>query len=377
MAVGAAMKNGAFNWLAMKLLTNKFMQGKGWTTLFVIFILAWLTGAFNPIIMCMIYCGFMTSMFKQCGVEKDDPLVLYSFLAIAYQLMRGQILFPFKGTGLVYLNSYNNMFPNLPMPYGQYMSMMIVMGILMTFVLIALMKFVFRIDVSPLSNFKLEGGAPVATKGQVRALWLFVLFLVLAILATMGPLAAYLGVVNVVGIAMLVGALAALIPDENGKPIADLEDLLGMINWGQVMMVGYIMVISSQMMNPTTGITALTANVIKPFMTLPPVVFIVVVMTFCMLLTNVANNMLATVLCMPFMVNFATMIGMNPIGMVCLLFIVSEFALATPAASPVTAVAMSQEMVTSSKMSVCGIKLVIPLFIVFLIVGWPLQGLIF
>jgi hypothetical protein len=165
--------------------------------------------------------------------------------------------------------------------------------------------------------------------------------------------------------------------DENGKPLGDLEDLLHMVNWGQVMMVGYIMVVSTQMMAPATGISAFTANIIKPFMTLPPVVFIIVVMTFCMVLTNVANNMLATVLCMPFMVNFATMIGMNPIGMVCLLFIISEFALATPAASPVTAVAMSQDYVTSNKMSVAGIKLVIPLFIVFMIVAWPLQGIIF
>ena len=377
MAVGAAMKNGAFNWLAMKLLTNKFMQGKAWTTLFIVFILAWLTGAFNPIIMCMIYCGFMTSMFQQCGVKKDDPLVLYTFLAISYQLMRGQILFPFKGTGLVYLNMYNNMFPNLPMPYGQYMVMMVIMGILMTFVLLALMKFVFRVDVSPLANFKLEGGCPKATTHQKQALILFVVFLFANIFATMGPLAQYLGVIGIVGNSMLIGAIVPLLKDENGKPLGDLEDLLHMVNWGQVMMVGYIMVVSTQMMAPATGISAFTANIIKPFMTLPPVVFIIVVMTFCMALTNVANNMLATVLCMPFMVNFATMIGMNPIGMVCLLFIISEFALATPAASPVTAVAMSQDYVTSNKMSVAGIKLVIPLFIVFMIVAWPLQGIIF
>ena len=68
---------------------------------------------------------------------------------------------------------------------------------------------------------------------------------------------------------------------------------------------------------------------------------------------------------------------MSPIGMVALLFIISEFALATPAASPITAVAMSQEMVSSKKMSAGGIKLVIPLFIVFMIIAWPLQAVIF
>ena len=40
-------------------------------------------------------------------------------------------------------------------------------------------------------------------------------------------------------------------------------------------------------------------------------------------------------------------------------------------------IAMSQDMVTSSKMSKAGIKLVIPLFLVFLVVAWPLQAIIF
>ena len=144
------------------------------------------------------------------------------------------------------------------------------------------------------------------------------------------------------------------------------------------MMVGYIMVVSSQMMNPTTGITAMMANIIKPFMGLPPMVFILVVMLFCLVLTKVANNMLATILCMPFLVSFGAMIGMNPVGMVCLMFIVSEFALATPAASPVTAVAFSYtDWVSTGKMSKTAIMLVALLFVVFMLIGWPLASFVF
>ena len=42
MAIGVAMKNGAFSWLAMKLLTNKVMAGKGYVIVTVILLLAWL-----------------------------------------------------------------------------------------------------------------------------------------------------------------------------------------------------------------------------------------------------------------------------------------------------------------------------------------------
>ncbi|MBO5430022.1 MAG: hypothetical protein J6A10_08690, partial [Peptococcaceae bacterium] len=228
MAIGVAMKNGAFTWLAMKLLTNKAMAGKGFLILAVILLLAWAVGSFNPIIMMMIFASFMISMFEQVGVKKDDKLVVLMMLAVAYQLMRGQILFPFMGTGLTYLMAYNNMFPNLPIPMGQYLAMMLTMGLIMLVVLLALLKFVFRVDVSPLSNYKPEGGVPAATKGQKTALILFVAFMVLNIVMIFAPqpIKGFLEQFGIVGIAMMIGAIVPLLKDENGKPLGDPEELL-------------------------------------------------------------------------------------------------------------------------------------------------------
>ena len=302
------------------------------------------------------------------------------FIGVSYQLMRGQILFPFMSTGLTYLMAYNNMFPDLPIPMGQYLIMMVAMGLIMLVVLLALMKFVFRVDISPLTNYKPEGGVPAATKGQKTSLCIFLIFLILNVLHIFAPqpLRGFLEQFGIVGIAMMMGALVPLLKDENGNPLGNLEELLHLVNWGQLLMIGYIMVVSTQMMMPTTGISVLMANIIQPFMTLPPLVFIIVVMLFCLVLTNVANNMLAAILCMPFLVNFGSLIGMNPVGMVCLMFIISEFALATPAASPVTAVAFSYtDWVSTGKMTKYGILLVAILFVVFMLIGWPLQAIIF
>ena len=380
MAVGVAMKNGAFTWLAMKLLTNPAFAGRGWAILTVILLLAWLVGSFNPIIMMMIFASFMISMFEQVGVKKDDKLVVFMFLAVSYQLMRGQILFPFMGTGMVYMNAYNSMFPNMPMPMNQYMTMMVIMGLIMLVVLLLLMKFVFRVDVSPLANYKPTQQVPPATKGQKMALAIFVVFIGVMIFSVFAPGAIkhFLEQFTVVGVGMLLGALVPLLKDENGNPLGNLEDLLHMGNWGQIMMVGYIMIVSSQMMMPTTGITTLMANIMKPFMALPPMVFILFVMVFCLVLTNVANNMMCAVLCMPFLVNFGVMVGMNPVAMVCLMFIITEFALATPAASPVTGVAFSYtDWVSSGKMMKYGILMSVVLFVVFLVVGWPVANFVF
>ncbi|MBO5430368.1 MAG: hypothetical protein J6A10_10510, partial [Peptococcaceae bacterium] len=212
------------------------------------------------------------------------------------------------------------------------------------------------------------------------ALIIFVIFMLMNIVMIFAPepIKGFLNQFGIVGIAMLLGALVPLLKDENGKPLGNLEELLHLVNWGQLMMVGYIMVVSTQMMMPTTGISAMMANLIKPFMALPPMVFIVVVLVLCMILTNIANNMLTAILCMPFLVNFGSMMGMNPVGMVCMMFILSEFALATPAASPVTGVAFSYtNWVSSGQMTKYGILLSVLLFIAFLIIGWPLQSIIF
>lgn len=294
--------------------------------------------------------------------------------------MCGQILFPFMGTGLTYLMAYNNMFPDFPIPMGQYMIMMICMGLIMLLVLLALLKFVFRVDVSPLANYKPEAGVPAATKGQKSALIIFVIFMLMNVVMIFAPepIKSFLEQFGIVGIAMLLGALVPLLKDETGAPLGNLEELLHLVNWGQIMMVGYIMVVSTQMMMPTTGISTFMANIIKPFMGLPSMVFIIVVMVLCLVLTNIANNMLTAVLCMPFLVNFGSMMGMNPVGMVCMMFILSEFALATPAASPVTGVAFSYtNWVSSGKMTKYGILLSVVLFVVFMLIGWPLQAIIF
>ena len=379
LAVGIGIKNGAFNWLAMKVLTNKFLEGKPYVMLFAVFIISWLTGSFNPIIMCVIVCAFMTSIFEQVGVKKDDPLVVFTFLGIAYQLMRGQILFPFFGTSLVLIGAYNAMFPNIPMDMTAYFSMMIIMGLIMAVVYLALMKFVFRVDVTPLANYRLEGTTPAATKGQKYALIIFVVFLAGAILSSLSVpfISPFLKKFDVLGLSLLLGCAAALIKDENGKPLANMDEMLRMADWGLLCMMVYIMTLSSYMNTPATGIGTAMGYLFQPFMSLPPIVFIIVVMIIATLLTNVANNVMVAVVCMPFLANFASLVGLSPVGMVILVFIISEFALATPGASPVTAVAFTQDYVTSSSMTKAALKILPFLFVIFLVIAWPLVDILF
>ncbi|MEE0434581.1 MAG: SLC13 family permease [Peptococcaceae bacterium] len=378
--IGICNETGAFSWLINKLLTNKFMQGKAWITIWVILLIAWIAGPFNPIIMAIIFCAFATQIFKQVGVKNNEKLPIFMYLGISYAAMMGQILFPFMGTGLTLIMAYNNMFPDTPLDFAKYLLFMIPSGIVMVTVYVLLMRFVFRVDVSKVADFKLENKeAKKIKKDQKKALLIFVVFMVLSVCSSLplGAVQTFLSQFNIGGITLCMLAVIALMKKEDGSPLCDLEQGLKSVNWGQVTMVGYIMVIATYMNTPDTGIPNAMSMLLQPFMGLPPLVFIIVALAFAALLTNFANNMIVVVLIMPFMFNFSHMIGMEPTGMICLLFLLSQFALMTPAASPVTAVCMTQEMAEARLMTKAAIKIVPLLFIVSVALGWPLAQILF
>ena len=93
------------------------------------------------------------------------------------------------------------------------------------------------------------------------------------------------------------------------------------------------------MNNPEFGIRETISMIIKPMMGLSPYVFIVSLLTICVVLTHFATNMVLCIIMMPFMVTFATSVGMNPTGAVALLFFSCQMSLATPGGgAPVSAI---------------------------------------
>lgn len=377
--IGICNDTGAFNWLINKLLTNKVMQGRAWVTIWVILMISWIMGPFNPIIMAIIFCAFATQIFRQVGIQKNEKLPIFMYLGISFSAMMGQILFPFMGTGLTLIMAYNNMFPDTPLDFVKYLLFMIPSGIVMVAVYVLLMRFVFRIDVSKVAEFKQQGEAKKITKDQKKAFAIFVIFMVLSVCSALplGAISSFLSMFNIGGITLVMLAIISLMKKEDGEKLCDVEQALKNNNWGQITMVGYIMVIATYMNTPDTGIPTAMATLLQPFMALPPIVFVVFALFFAALLTNFANNMIVCVLVMPFMFSFSKMIGMEPTGMICLLFLLSQFALMTPAASPVTAVCMTQEMADSNLMTKAAVKIVPLLFIVAIVLGWPFAQILF
>lgn len=377
--INVCSETGAFNWIIDKVLTSKAMQGKGWLTVWVLFLLTYMMGFTNPIIICLVICSFITSICHQVGITKNEKFPIYVYLGVAFAGMLGQVLFPFVGTGLTLIMAYNAMFPNFPLDFVSYLIFMLPMGIVLITIYTLVLKFIFRVDVSKLSDFKPDKEVGPSNRDQKIALGIFLLFIVLLIISSLplGAISTFIAKFGMVGITFILLGVLDLLKKEDGSRLIDVEKSLSTVPWGLVLMMAYIMVVATYMNTPDTGIATAMAALLNPFTVLPPLVFIIVALTFAAVMTNFANNMIIIILVMPFMFNFASSIGLAPTGMIVLLFIMAQFALATPAASPVTAVAMGQDMADANEMTKAAIKIVPLMFIIGLCLGWPFVSLIF
>ena len=87
--------------------------------------------------------------------------------------------------------------------------------------------------------------------------------------------------------------------------------------------------------------------------------------------------MIIAVMVMPFLVNYAQAVGINTTMCIVLLWILVQLALANPAASPVTAVAMTQELADASEMSKTALKILPIMLIIEMAIAIPVSQIFF
>ena len=346
--IAVTTETGAMDWLVGKLLGAKFTAGKPWLTIWFLFLVAYIMGNFNSVIMALVMVAVLNSVFKQLGVEPYSKLPMLMFLGIAFCLMLGQVTFPFLGVGLVLVSAYSAMFKTA-LDFAQYIMFALPIGLTMTIVYTMLMRFVMRVDVTPFKNYdpsmaKRDGDGKI-NRDQKLALFFFFFYCLLVLFSNirqLGPVYQICSKFGMYGLCTGTIIIMTFLRKEDGSPLMDFNKLAKHMSWDIIVLTAYIMVLSTLMSSPDAGISASFQMLLKPLTSLSPYVFIVAVLAFGCFVTNFANNLVLTILLMPMVVQFAAMVGMQPLGIICLLFFACQMALGTPGGSPVTAIMFAQ-----------------------------------
>lgn len=382
MVMGVALEVGGIDWLVNKLLRSKLFMGKPWFTVWFFLFLCYLLGNFGAVFLVLVICQFIASLFKQIGAKPYSALTCLLFLGVAYCLMMGQVVFPYLGLGMTLTGAYSAM-SAVPLDMGKYMLFGLPLGAVMTVVYVLLMRFVFRVDVSPFMNLTEEtlGEAKPCTSDQKKALiMLFLMFgaNICSAFPFFGILYQATAYLTIFGVAIVALLIMGLLKREDGTPLFNPRKASGYVAWDIILLSAFIMAISNVMTTPETGITNSLFILLQPMTQFSPWVFIILLVVVAAIVTNFANNLVLTIALMPFMITYLAQVEMPPTGPMILLFISCQMALCTPGGSPMTAVAFSMtDWVEPQKMMRYGLCL-LPLLLFFdLLFGVPLNMLLF
>lgn len=375
-------ETGSITWLVNSILGSNFTKGKPWRTLMLLFLAVYVGGILNSMVMAVVFVGVFTKICKNLNISPFTKLPTFMMIGAAIALLMGQVGIPVMGNGLMLIATYNATFSN-PLNFGKYMLFMIPIGLLTIGFFLVLMRFLFRVDVTPLKEYRAEliGGRQTITKDQKLAIGFFLIymvFMVLSSLTILEPLTSYLAKLGMFGIISIVICVMMLVHNSEGKPILNYYSACGKIGWDPVLMVAFIMVISAFMNIEETGVSQTLATLLTPFTQLNPIVFVILALLFAVLLTNVMTNLIVVVIVMPVLYNYSLIAGLNPTMLIIMLFLFSHLAICTPAAAPATGICMSAtEIIKASDMMKYACICLPLLFIFDLIVGLALAQLIF
>lgn len=387
----ALIKSNVSAWFAQWILRRDFIIGRPWVFTGVILLATYFLAFFEQTSICFLIWPVMYTIFDQVGFKRGDKYVAVMLVYIIIMSLLSFASDPFKTGAFLLLGNLwsmaaNNPGMNIPaLPAASYFCFALVISLISIAGLLFAMRFIFRVDVSPLLKLdpevlRREPLLPM-TGYQIGVLVAFALF------ACWILLPGIIGKDNAVGAFLsknsLLAPLFALFlvgfVHLRGKPIADLSETASVYPWRIFLLIAVAMLLGDAMTGKGTNVTIfmeyVLRNALSGFGYVPLCVAVILLGLVC---TNFCNSVVLGLVLTPVLLAMCNAFGMNagPL-MACFIYAVL-IAACTPAASPFAAMLFGnsrwlspREIVTysvSASLLIAG---------VIIVVGIPLAMLIF
>ena len=387
----ALIKSNVSAWFAQWILRRDFIIGRPWVFTGVILLATYFLAFFEQTSICFLIWPVMYTIFDQVGFKRGDKYVAVMLVYIIIMSLLSFASDPFKTGAFLLLGNLwsmaaNNPGMNIPaLPAASYFCFALVISLISIAGLLFAMRFIFRVDVSPLLKLdpevlRREPLLPM-TGYQIGVLVAFALF------ACWILLPGIIGKDNAVGAFLsknsLLAPLFALFlvgfVHLRGKPIADLSETASVYPWRIFLLIAVAMLLGDAMTGKGTNVTIfmeyVLRNALSGFGYVPLCVAVILLGIVC---TNFCNSVVLGLVLTPVLLAMCNAFGMNagPL-MACFIYAVL-IAACTPAASPFAAMLFGnsrwlspREIVTysvSASLLIAG---------VIIVVGIPLAMLIF
>lgn len=382
---GAIAEEGICEYVSRWFVTRKVINGRPWIfslmILLGVYLLATLTMATATV---LIFWPILYSVFKLLGLTKEDKYVSLMLVSVVMVAALSFAATPFKSILPGMLHSFHQV-TGQPIEYLPYMVVGTAISMVSILVIIALMKFVFKPDISKLKDIHVDmfNKTPLPKfnakqKVLVGSLMIFILWMLVPSLLPLGPLRTLLS--NTQNAAPLVCITLCCILKINGESVINFPKITAKyMVWPIFLMVASSSSILNALTDESTGVTEFLQEILMPiFEGRSVLVFTILIMLICIVLTNLCNNIVVGMLFIPIVNLFAVQNNVSPIPLGIIMLFIVCLAVVTPASSAFGASLHSnQAWLKTSDIYKYTIVMTIAILFIAFIVGVPLVNLIF
>lgn len=387
---GAVDEVGCTQYIAHWFLTRKIITGRPYAFLVVFYIGCWVMSTLvSPITSLLLLWPVALKIMKTLDVERTDKIWPVFFVGMFFVSAVGMPFFPFMSAQLVVLSAFDAMTKGAyPVAYVPYMSLNFIMSMLLLTTYILIIKFILKPDVTKLKAIDAEQIAKdqalppmsIPQKIMMIVLPLFI-FMLLApsFLPKSNVIIQCISSMGTIGVSMLFIALLCLIRF-NGQPVINFKEVAyKQLSWDVYFLVAAAVYAANAISADVTGVKVFIVQLLNPILgNAPEMVFVAILFTAAVVLTNFANNAAMAVILMPIILAFCGKLGLHPIpiamGVTQLVFI----AMLTPAACPHASMMFGRKDIYAvGEIIKYGFPMVVIGLVYFIFIGYPLAKVLF
>ena len=370
--------------VAKWLLSRKFLAGKPYLFIFMIFFVTFLCGFFVGIYATIfLMWGICYRILKDLDFAPKSKEACFILIGVAYVSIMGMTVKPWSPWSLVGVNGLKQATGGGVelLPYSSFMVIVSLVSILL-FMLCG--KFIVRVDMSKFNNQDYTGMAKEidVTGEQKLGLVLLVILLVALYMPSMLPdgfLKTLLSTQGAIGICLVFILILSAVRF-NGKPNLNFAELAKKsVPWNMVCLLSAVGPLGTALMSSDAGFTKAGMATLKPIMAgQSPMVFYILTILVACVFTQFMNNTILLVVLTPMLCSISGMIGANPILIASLLIFGLTAALATPGASSRAGLVFGNtEWIDTKQAYVQAILSVATVIVALLVVGIPVGNMLF
>ncbi len=384
---GAMDEVGDTKYIAKWFLTRKLFKGRPMVFLAVFYACCFVLSAIcSPITSLIILWPIALSLMESVNITREDRFWKYFFVGMFAVSTLAQPLFPFLGAQLIPYAAFQSMTAAMgnPMtiPMGQYMAVDLIMTTLVMALFLVTIKFILRVDMSKLKGIDpavVEQQMPLPKMNFQQKAYLYMIpaYLLMILLPNFfpnNPVSAGLNFIGPMGIT-LIWVMLFLIVRWNGKPLLDFKEVAyRQFNWGIFFMIAAAVFGANSLSDKATGVPDFLIQALTPILGgRSEMVFVAIMFTTALIITNFANNAAMAVILMPVVLNFYDQMGINPMPVATGVILMVFVAMLTPAASPHAGLMHGMKKIYTTKdiMSV-GFPICIATLLLYIFIGYPL-----